>query len=398
MSVFVKYPPSRLLSAGRSRDKRGGSFFLIIFCILLIGSGCDNSIIYNGSETLENMPLIEIIVDDDEYYNLLQNKATKSDVPAKIIYNNEVRMGYLRSTGGGSRLHPRWSYRVQLDDPFEELKWSNFSLSAQSLDPTMMHTTIVAKLYELRGIPIFDHQHVFLKINNQDKGLYLSIERIDEHFFEERGIPVYEIFKAGLDSDLSFASPLHPRFAYEKNVPEDNNYSHLFDFINAIDTCQVSAADLTLAEYLDIDTWITYHAVSSLTNNGDTFKNNYYLLRTTAVAPYRFIPWDFDRAFNPNNNVGLAGQNTLFDKLIQNQRIREKYIAEIQLLLENYFREDILFPLIDSTAAYIETAYNLDPFLGGGGYNLDFQVSQLKELISYQITFFRENIADFKQD
>jgi hypothetical protein len=238
---------------------------------------------------------------------------------------------------------------------------------------------------------------VFLKINNRDKGLYLIIERIDEQFFLARNIPVYEIYKAGLDADFSFESLQHPRFAYEKNLPEDNNYTHLFNFINALDTGRVSTIDQNLAEYLDIDRWITYHAISSITNNGDAFNNNYYLQRRTGAAPYRFIPWDFDRAFNPQHNVGLAGQNTLFDKLILNPRIRDKYVAEIELLLQNYLREDVIFPVIDSTAAHIEAAYNLDPFLGAGGYNLDYQVNQLKELISKQIIFFRENIASFKQ-
>lgn len=397
MYQFVNNPPPYPLPVNREGDVGGGSILIIILFLLLTFAGCDDSVIYNGSETISELPVIEIFIDEDEYFNLLQNKATKSDVPLKIIYEGKRGTGFIRSSGGGSRMHPRWSYRVKLNDYTEVEEMNTFSLSSQSLDPTMIRTTIVSRLYKMRGVPVFRNKHIFLKINNQDKGLYLIIERIDEQFFLSRNIPIYEIFKAGLDSDFSFDSPQHPRFTYEKKLPEDNNYAHLFDFINAIDTCRVSTIEQSLADYLDVDNYITYHAISSITNNNDSFKNNYYLQRETAAAPYRFIPWDFDRAFDPFYDLGLAGHNTLFDKLRENQNIRDKYVAEIHLLLDNYFREDILFPIIDSTAAQIETAYNLDPFLGSGGYNLDFQVNQLKEVIRNQITFFRDNIDSFKR-
>ena len=367
----------------------------IALILSLIVFGCDDSVIYNSSETLNNLPVIEVFIDDDEYYNLLETKATKTDVPAVVIYNGESNTGFIRSCGGGSRMHSRWSYRVKLNNYFQIEQLSKFSLSSQSLDPTMIHTTVVSRLYALRGIPIFRHKHVFLKINNRDRGLYMLNERIDEEFFWIRNIPTYEIYKAGIDSDFSFNSVRHPRFTYEKKLPEDDNYKHLFEFINAIDTSSIANIETSLEAYLDIGNYLQYHAISSITNNNDAFRNNYYLHRETAAAPYRLIPWDFDRAFDPFYDIGLAGENTLFNKITENQNIRDQYIAEIQFLLDNSFREDILFPIIDSTAVYIKQAYNLDPFLGAGGYDLDFQVNQLKEMISDRIRFFKENIDDF---
>jgi len=368
---------------------------IIILLIVLIVSGCDESVMYNRSENLTNMPVIEVFIDEDEYFNLLQNKTTDTEVPAKIIYNDEAITGFIRSSGGGSRMHPRWSYRVELNYEFEVDGLSTFSLSSQSLDPTMIHTTIVSRLYLLRGIPVFRNKHVFLKINNQDKGLYLLTERIDEEFFQVRNIPTYEIYKAGFGSDFSFASPQHPLFTYDKKLPNDNNYTHLLNYINAIDTSSVNTIEQSLDEYMDIDNYLQYHAMSTITNNEDAFKNNYHMQRGTAAAQYKFYPWDFDRSFDPVNDVGLAGENTLFDKLSQNQSVRVKYVTELQFILDNYFREDIIFPVIDSTAMHIKEAYNLDPFLGGGGYNLDFQVNELKKFISNRISFFKENIGDY---
>ncbi len=368
---------------------------LTVISLFIAVSACDDLVMYNRSEILSDMPIIEVFVDEDEYYNMLQNKTTRTEAPVKIIYNGKTSTGFIRSSGGGSRLHPRWSYRVELKCEFEVEGLNTFSLSSQSLDPTMIHTTIVSRLYSLRGIPVFRNKHVFLKINNQDMGLYLIIERINEEFFRIRNIPTYEIYKAGLDSDFSFDAPEHPRFTYEKKVPGDNNYTHLFNYINAIDTCGIVNIEQSLGKYMDIDSYIQYHAISSITNNNDAFKNNYYLQRSTVTAPYKFFPWDFDRSFDPVHDIGLAGENTLFDKLSQNQTIREKYVTELQFNLDNYFREDIIFPIIDSTAMHIKQAYNLDPFLGSGGHNLEYQVNELKQFITERIEFFRGYIDDF---
>jgi len=362
---------------------------IFVVCVMY---ACDGGIIYNVSETLSDMPVIEVYIDEDEYYTLLQNKTTKYDAPIKIFYNGQAGTGFIRSSGGGSRLHPRWSYRIELNNDFKVEGLRLFSLSSQSLDPTMIRTTVVSRLYLLRGIAVFKSKHVFLKINNRDRGLYLILERIDEEFFNRRNIPVYELYKATLDSDLSFDAPNHPRFTYEKELPEDNNYTHLFNYINAIDTSNIIDIEQNLCDYMDIDDYIQYHAISSITNNIDAFKNNYYFYRRSATAPYRFLPWDFDRSFGAVNEVGLAGENTLFNKLSRNELMRNKYETEIKYLLENYFREDIIFPIIDSTAKHIRQAYNLDPFLGGGGYNLDFQVNELKNLISGRIEFYTGQI------
>jgi hypothetical protein len=271
---------------------------------------------------------------------------------------------------------------------------SGFSLSSQSLDPTMIHTTIVSQLYALRGIPIFKSRHVFLKINNQDKGLFLLTERIDEAFFEKRAIPVYEYYKANLDSDFSFDALTHPLFTYEKKLPEDNNYDNLFEFFNVLDTCQVDNIEKSLGHYLNIDNYLIYHAISSITNNNDAFQNNYYLYRQTTASPYQFIPWDFDRAFDTECTIGIAGKNKLFDKLYQNEIVKEKYLIEVQLNLDNYFREDIIFPIIDSTVVHIRKAYQIDPLLGAGGQNFDYRVNELKEFISNRIIFLRDELSD----
>ena len=220
------------------------------------------------------------------------------------------------------------------------------------------------------------------------------VERIDESFYVNRGLSVYEYYKANLDSDFSFDALTHPLFSYEKKLPEDSNYDHLFEFFNALDTCQVDKIETSLGRYLNISNYLIYHAISSITNNNDAFQNNYYIYRSSSKAPYQFIPWDFDRAFDPEVNVGIAGNNKLFNKLFQNQSVREKYLIEVDFNLENYFTEEVVFTIIDSAASHIREAYYIDPFLGGGGHNFEYQIDKLKDFISARIVYLRNWIAE----
>ena len=74
--------------------------------------------------------------------------------------------------------------------------------------------------------------------------------------------------------------------------------------------------------------------------------------------------------------------------------IAKKYYDELNFVLDNYYREDVIFPIIDSTANHIQGAYNIDPFLGGAGIKLELEVAKLKALISERIQFYRENLRD----
>jgi hypothetical protein len=66
--------------------------------------------------------------------------------------------------------------------------------------------------------------------------------------------------------------------------------------------------------------------------------------------------------------------------------------------VENVFTEENLFPVIDSVYSVIKEAYNLDPYLGDGRYNIDSEFENLKLYIADRRQYIVNNINSLNSD
>ena len=366
---------------------------LIIFLLILVG--CNKDGLFNPSDALTDIPVLEFYVDQDSYLGMLANRTQNYFIPAKIFYKNNALQGSIRPSGAGSRYFPRWSYRVEMNENEVIENYNTFNLSAQVHDPTMLHTTLVSELYRQAGFYVFDNFHVFVKINNEDKGLYQFIELVNEDFFEYRSIPVYELYKGGFESKFSFEGSYNPQFHFDKKIPDDENYSNLFKLIHAVDTSNTNNIFNTLGKWLDLENYIKYHALTTLINNPDAFENNFYIMREQANSLYKFMPWDFDRCFERENNVGLYGNNAIIRKLFENDSTFNLYKQELEKMLNTIFTNENTSSIIDTYTDKIRHAYNIDDHLGNGIYNFEEEVQGLKNYISDRRQFFFDNLPNF---
>ncbi len=365
----------------------------IFFLLLGLLISCDDSDILSPSENLTSVPILEFDFNEEDLIRLRQNRTNSLKVPARMAYGKQTHLVEVRASGAGSRYHPKWSYQVELIDGSLIEGLTEFNLSAQVFDPTLMHTNIASHLYKQLGFTLFRSKHVFVKINNQDEGLYPLIERVEEPFFDERNIKVYQLFKLGFDSKFTFTSINYPEFHFEKKIPDDDNFSQLYEFINAIDTSNSDRIFESLGKHLDVEQYIKYHAITTLMNSFDAFTNNFFLLKENPSAPFKLVPWDFDKIFQDDNISKLAGNNSIIKKIFKNDSTFNMYKRELQTQLDNIFTSENISGVIDSTANVIEEAYNLDPYLGKGGrYNFLTEIEELKSYINNRRSYFDNNI------
>jgi spore coat protein H len=357
--------------------------------------GCDKDGLFNLSDELTFVPNLEFYVDHDSYLEMLANRTQNYAIPANIFFKNKALYGTIRPSGAGSRYFPRWSYRVELNDQEYIEDYNRFNLSTQVNDPTMLHTTLVSELYRQAGFYVFDNFHVFVKINNSDQGLYQFIELINEEFFEKNNIPVYELYKGGFESKFSFEGTYNPQFHFDKKIPDDDNYSNLYNLIHAVDTSNTNKIFTSLGKWLDLDNYIKYHALTTLINNPDAFENNFFIMKETTNSPYKFLPWDFDRCFERENNVGLYGKNAIIRKLFENESTFNLYKAELENMLNTIFTNENVSLILDAHINKIREAYNIDPYLGDGMYDFDEEIQDLKFYISDRRDFFFEQLPNF---
>jgi spore coat protein H len=369
----------------------------VIFLVIII-IGCSDTEFVQPSDSLSEVPVLEIKLTLDDLLTLRANRTENTEVAVKIGWDNEVFDGYIRASGAGSRYHPKWSYRIKLKDGQFIDGLNEFNLSAQVYDPTMVYTNIALHIFKQLGLPAFRSRHVFLKINNEESGLYPMIEIIEEPFFLSRNLKYYEMYKVTFGAKFTYIKDVYLPRNFDKKIPDDDDYGSLSEFIHAIDTCSNDNMQSSLGKFLDIADYVKYHAATTLMNNVDALENNFCLYSESPGGKFRIIPWDFDGAFNKTKTADLAGDNDIIRKLFKNDETFQQYKDELNFQLENIFTEEKLFPVIDSVYLFIKEAYNIDPYLGDGRYNLDSEIETLKLYIANRQQYVQNNINSLNRE
>jgi spore coat protein H len=345
-------------------------------------------IFFAGGDVIDNNPanditsiyLLDSYIKQENLSNLLSNKFIDYEVPIRIFLNGEEYKGITEAQGSGSRYLPKWSYEIELDaGRIAGLK--NFNLSAQVSDQSMLRTTLASYIYREMNFKVFESHYAFLKINNENEGLYYMIERVEEDFFSRRGLPVYEVINTLFGAAFTFTGGTDLNLFFEKEINDNDNLYNFENFIHALDTVKPENIFTGLGKYLDINSYLKYHAVSTVIAAKDGFRNNIIFYKKTPESQYEIIPWDFDGSFNPTFTP-VNSDNEIIQKLLLKDSCLVLYNQYYNFCLENVFTESNLFPIIDETVEKIKTGYNLDPYLGEAGYNLDTEAEKLKGFIS----------------
>lgn len=361
--------------------------------LLLFIVSCNNDVIVSPSETLSGVPVMNIYAESESLSKLRANKILNTEIPVEVHFEDNIFTAALRSAGSGSKYHPRWGFKVSLKrGSIDGL--NSFNLSSQVYDRTGMNTLLAIKLYEAIGLKTHSARPVFLRINDRDEGLYPMIERVDSAFFDKRGQKYSELYKLSFDTKFSLTGGFIPEHVIDKEIPKDDNYSSLYDLFSTLDEVAADTSSLAkLEEYLDVENYLKYHAMTSLLNNYDAFSNNFLLLKSSPDSPFEIIPWDFDKCFSLNTNVGASGDNEIIRILFKYEQYRVIYKSLVNQIVNLYFNENFLFPVIEDTALKIKDAYNIDPYLGKEGrYNFDNEVSQLKYFISNRYNEIKDEL------
>ena len=348
--------------------------------IVSIFSGCDVTD-YNPANDITSIYLFDSYIRPENLSNLLTNKLVKYTVPIQMFIEDEEYKGSIEAQGSASRYLPKWSFEIKFDNG-KIMNLDNFNLSAQVGDQSMLRTILASYVYKEMGFEVFGSDFAFLKINGKNKGLYYIVERIEKDFFNRRNIPVYEVIKTLFDAKFTFNNSTNIYELFEKEINDDENLYNFENFIHTLDTVKSENILTELGKLLDIDSYLKYHAASTVIAAKDGFRNNIKFYKRTQEDPYETLPWDFDGSFNPTFTEIFYGANEIINKLLSNDSCFALYEFYYTYCIENIFTESILFPIVDETVKRIRTGYELDPYLGEAGYNLNNEADKLKNFIS----------------
>lgn len=369
---------------------------MAVLCTFLFAS-CEISRVDGPVDSIDKVPVLECYASDENYRILQENKFSNVSVSVDVNTGRKKYDAQFEAQGAGARYFPKWGYYVRLKEGQTIEGQNQFNLSIQSYDKTMIKTAIASYIYSSAGFNVFYSSHAFLKINGNIKGLYVLAEKIDEDFFIKRHLPVNELIKVVFGAKFSFSEKNNLKDNFEKKIPDDNNFNNLADFINAIDNSEANNLFRDLGNYIDIKQYLLYHAITTIINNSDGFGNNFYLFKEKPNSPYKLLPWDFDKTFDPDAHLGFVGDNAIIRKLFQNDSCFSLYKTDLRNILNNYFTEEKLYPIIDSAYIKIKDAYSCDPYLGGNGISLENEISKVKCFIKERRAYLLNNIDSFNR-
>ena len=146
------------------------------------------------------------------------------------------------------------------------------------MDPSGLRAMLGFWVFAQAGIDAPAIDPVVLYFNDRFLGLYFNIEKVDEQFFERRGVDRGTTLKAILgNADFSAKTLSAPNMAFEFPL-EKSSFTpviRLCEIIQKAGDAKEKAAEL--GAIVDVNQLLDYLAAAVVMKHFDGFANNYYL-------------------------------------------------------------------------------------------------------------------------
>lgn len=324
-----------------------------------IGAADDNT---NMGLYQENAHVSDIkeffIVCKPEDFNLIYDHYPENlYVPIVISHNGvTINQARMRIRGDGTRVHPKKSLKVKLDQgSFDDgLKVLNFN--AEYEDKSYIQQYVTSRLMNEGGLSCFNVEHARLYLNGQFLGLYALVENMDQDFLIKKGFnPNGNLYKATKDgASLSIYDNVFFHWEKKTGTGGRSDLQALINNINSVDQKEYYNFTQTNFNYSNM---INALALNLLTRNNSTYYHNYYLFNDLMQSDQWYIfPWDLDKTFlyyGANNlyhhtSKYWAPDNPILERGILDNTILKDLQIRIDELFNSYLNDQYVSPIVDS--------------------------------------------------
>jgi spore coat protein CotH len=282
-----------------------------------------------------------------------------------------------------------WLIRLNLIDKKQAHQGYKTLMISQALrDPSLVREVLGYEIMR-RYIPSPRANYVNMTVNNENKGVYVNVEAIDEPFLQRNfNNTEGSLFRCVPDVR---ATPLadcagtnYGSLRYEANA---KCYLRNFDLMSKdgwddlIEMTRVLQQDPDhVGKVLNVDRALWFLALQNVMVNlnsyGGQFSTNYYLYRD-ANGQFNFMPTEMNLAFGSYKNVngssdidfdGLVNldpvvhadnaMKPLIAQLLKNQDFRKVYMAHIRQILADWFDNDAYKTRAETLQRLIAKAYD----------------------------------------
>ena len=305
----------------------------------------DNEFVY--SDLSEEPISIRIELNPAEL-SMLNQVVDKSEpgvgpfVTTVLLDDGQSHQSTIEVRGGSSRLSPQKSFKIRLPEPVFQNQ-SVLNLNKSPFDFSRIRNHVAFNL--MRSVPhniSLRTQLVHLTVNDEDYGLFTHVEQVNERSLRQHG----------LDSRGHLWKPVDFSFFNTNNIDSEesikqsfgNNAAELRDVVAKLND-ETIPLDTIVDTHFNRSNLFHWLAMYYLFDNRDSTSQNYYLYSPpNASERFYLLPWDFDGAFDWNNQHGLLASSSsktvgnwwkvpLFKRLIAS----ESFLVEFQAALSSVY-------------------------------------------------------------
>ncbi|MBN2556233.1 MAG: CotH kinase family protein [Anaerolineales bacterium] len=256
-------------------------------------------------------------------------------VEATIIFNGDVWEHVGIRYKGNSTLRDAWSngslklpFKLdfdQFEDEYPETEDQRFfgfkqlTLANNNMDASFLREVTASEVFSEAGLVIAESALYVVYLDygegSQYLGLYTMVEVVEDTVLDTAfGSDDGNIYKAeGAGSSFAGGTRSRLETSFDRENNEDGDWSdlqELYDILHAsVRTENPAAWREELETVLNVDTFLHWLAVTTLTQDWDTYGNmshNYYLYHNLDTDLLEWISWDKSWAFSGNGGMRPA--------------------------------------------------------------------------------------------
>lgn len=343
------------------------------------------------------VPRVDILISPDSLAAIYNDVWSDKEYIATFIFDNQVirdtiyNVGF-RLRGNTSRDAEKKSFRVSFNTFVAGRKYyglEKMNLNGEHNDPCVTRSKIGWDMLRAVELPAPRANHVEVYINNTYYGLYVNVEHIDENFAKKRfGNNDGNMYKCLYPADLAYLGQNpdlykfvdNGRRAYTQTINEDiDDYTDLAHFIDVLNNTASAYFPCELEKVFNVNDYLEYMAFDVLDGNWDGYiynKNNFYLYHNLKTGQFEYLPYDIDNTlgidwlgkdwgtrniytWKPSSTSELR---PLYSKLLANPLYKDRFSYFLNKWIQTTFKENVLFPHIDSIQARISPYAQADYF------------------------------------
>ena len=270
--------------------------------------------------------------------------------------------------GSLSRARPSLKLDFDRDDTFPPGRPHALTLNNSLQDATALRTCLAYETFAAARVraPRCGFAHV--TVNEEDLGIYVNVEPIDDAFLAHRDLPLAGGLYEGTLSDF--------RDGWSDTFSEENDAAdtHRLDRV----ATAVQAGDLdSIGEVVDLDSFYSFYATEILLGRWDGYSraaNNFFVYDDPSTGSISLLPWGTDDAVSRENPFGdwMVANSALTRAVMADPEAAQAVLARLQSILDGIWDAGAAIGELEARAAMLR------PYMDEG---FDTDLDSLEQLV-----------------